>query len=161
MLLVRKNQTTTRNHDVIYPDDGKPIDDAATVVEEDNLSEHGDVISEMAQYQPGELLDSVSVASEWTMSTDVESKVSPSKRKTGTAHDVYSETFGDRQVALQKDMLHSEWTSAPPTNTQKARISQVLKSPEPGMSFAKAHGGQEGEEVYLMPPTRAKRRGEQ
>jgi hypothetical protein len=131
--------------------DEKPVDEAATVVDEDDaMTDNGDV-SEMAQYAPGELLDSVSVGSEWTISTNDESKATSRKRHSSDAW-VATEAFErDRQITLQKDMLQSEWSNV--AQSQMPPTQEWASGGGTAMSFEQAHGAQ-GEEIYLMPPSR-------
>jgi hypothetical protein len=144
----------------------KSADAAANVVED----EADGAYSEMAQYRPGELLDAVSVGSEWTISTnDCEDPygVSAQQRKRDTELRVSSETFDrDRQITLQKDMLQSEWTgngaamngqlSRTPRDWAAGNGKRKSKSKPPSLSFQGAYEGQ-GEEIYLVPPSRPKK----
>ena len=135
----------------ISVEDGeKPVGDAATVVEDDVMTENGDV-SEMAQYGPGELLDSVSIASEWTISTNDSKAATRKKRESDSSW--AQETFErDRQITLQKDMLQSEWSNVP---QRRMPTQQRWGSGEAAiLSFEQAHGGRGEElELYLMPPS--------
>lgn len=143
--------------------------------DDDGVSESG-YRSEMAHYAPGELLDSIStgpsVTSEWTLQTSDDTKISGATSLQGLRASsvawASAETFErDRQITLQKDMLQSEWTTL--TNRRGARPSSPFSTqPEPQsylrpssdtpsspkLSFEQAYEGQ-GEEIYLMPPTRA------
>ena len=115
--------------------------------------------SQMAQYATGDLLDSISVASEWTMASSkiknytddstaarlggeepssVASLLSsypqiPSSRVAALGY-ASSETFErDRRVTLQKDLLQSEWTSLPPPGTMSGVDSAfvMMRKPSP------------------------------
>ncbi|KAG7373314.1 hypothetical protein IV203_034038 [Nitzschia inconspicua] len=119
-------------------------------------------VSEMAQYQQGELLECVSIGSEWTMGTnedaasyDRSSTYGNSTRKRVTAELLAAkEIFDrDRNITLQKDMLHSEWSSIPtmPGTIEPPGMRGQLSGEANTLSFEQAYRGQ-GEEVYLMPP---------
>jgi hypothetical protein len=153
VMLLSKPLTTNASSNLAEYDE-KPVDEAATVVDEDDaMTDNGDV-SEMAQYAPGELLDSVSVGSEWTISTSDEFKVKSRKRHSSDAW-VATETFErDRQITLQKDMLQSEWSNV--AHSQMPPTQEWASGLGTAMSFEQAHGAQ-GEEIYLMPPSRERR----
>jgi hypothetical protein len=134
---------------------------------EDAASAQTGEASEMAQYQQGELLECVSVASEWTMGTnedansyDRSSSCGNSTRKRVSAELLAAkETFDrDRRITLQKDMLHSEWSSTPATSGMaEAPAGRGGTFGDANtLSFAQAYQGQ-GEEVYLMPPKAARK----
>lgn len=144
---------------------------ASVVSGDDAASAQTEEASEMAQYQRGELLDCVSVASEWTMGTNEDgasydkssSSYGNSSRRRVTAELLAAkETFDRNQhISLQKDMLLSEW-SATPTTLGPAMDSKDSKRGASGssntLSFAQAYKG-EGEEVYLMPPGASRKAG--
>lgn len=126
--------------------------------------------SEAAQYKvpKNNLLDCISVGSEWTLATGVSNGLGSilgysSCNKSMAEMMAAKETFDrDRQITLQKDMLQSEWSSPVSPSTlalsRKGSKSTVKKSTTTidsgesgGLKFAEA----EGEEIYLMPsPTR-------
>ncbi|KAL3923227.1 MAG: hypothetical protein SGILL_001772 [Bacillariaceae sp.] len=136
--------------------------DAPTVVgEEEEDEEHARdaataVASEVTQYQRGELLDCVSVASEWTgdsASQDKSSAAGYSSRMLVAAElRAAKETFDrDRHITIQKDMLHSEW-SATPAGAGMLDSTPDNSNIENALSFEQAYDASQGEEVYLMPP---------
>lgn len=116
--------------------------------------------SQMAQYASGERLDSISVASEWTIasskmhkytddSTAAQLRVGepssvasllssyphiPSSRVAAMGY-ASSETFErDRRVTLQKDLLQSEWTSLPPPGGTTSGVEGafvMMRKPSP------------------------------
>ena len=123
--------------------------------------------SEAAQYKvpKNNLLDCISVGSEWTLTTG--SMLGYCSNKSMAEMMAAKETFDrDRQITLQKDMLQSEWSSPVSPSalalSRKGSKSTVKKSEKTttiasgdaasgGLKFAEA----EGEEIYLMPsPTR-------
>lgn len=144
---------------------------SSVVSGDDGASAQTGEASEMAQYQRGELLDCVSVASEWTMGTNEDgasydkssSSYGNSSRRRVTAELLAAkETFDRNQhISLQKDMLLSEW-SATPATLGPAMDSKDSKRGASGssntLSFAQAYKG-EGEEVFLMPPGAARKPG--
>jgi len=107
--------------------------------------------SSMAHYAPGELLDSISVASEFTVTTNDDSKGTSARRR-NTELMAAAESFDrDRNVTLQKDMLHCEWslrTAKMASNEKKSRLSQSNT-----LSFEQAYDDSQGEEIYLAPPS--------
>jgi hypothetical protein len=160
--------------------------------------------SEMAQYAT-ELLDSISVTSEWTVASSnvnngddatvarlggntggnggkggqssVASLLSsyphiPSSRVAAMGY-ASSETFErDRRVTLQKDLLQSEWTSLPVGRSPSPIVTSdsplvMMRKPSPPSHVVRStnhyesegapavngggSGGNQGEEVYLMP----------
>lgn len=118
----------------------KPVKEAETFVDEDDAMTDNGEGSFMAQYAPGELLDSVSVASEWTISTNDESKARSRQRLSSDMLVAQSEMFQrDRQITLQKNMLQSEWSNVPQSQIPP---TQEWASGENAMSFERAHGGQ-------------------
>jgi hypothetical protein len=126
----------------------------ATVLEEDFMTENGDDgVSEMAACESGGVLDSVSVVSEFTITEDASRASNPNKTSTA----VYTENF-DRETRLQKDMLQGEW-SLPPTSSSGANDVDSSELVAKGMSFEKAYVGNQGEEIYLMPPSKKRQRG--
>lgn len=123
-----------------------------------------DDISEIAQYRGDKrsnLMDSISVGSEWTYTTGVtgmSSGVRSSGNKTAAEMQAAKETFDrDRQITLQKDMLQSEWSGAvaSPSGLDLTRAdnrskSKVRRKDPNALQFEEA-GGQ-GEEIFLMEP---------
>ena len=141
----------------------RTTDDAGTVQTNDE-SAMAHYQEEDVQYQQGELLECVSVASEWTLGTDTESSIFPSGTGSGPggvsnhvrlhkAAEILAakETFDrDRQVTLQKDMLQTEWTShVMAGNSKPNAVDHRQHNKHNSLSFEQAH---QGEEVYLMPP---------
>lgn len=139
------------------------------------VSESGDR-SEMAHYSSSPAsttgVDAVSVApsvaSEWTMTTNDDTKISGGtlRHQSSGGANVWAslETFErDRQVTLQKDMLQSEWTTMPAPSTTRALTSSrytthgAQREPSPDLSFEQAYDEGQGEEIYLMPPSRTTR----
>jgi len=119
--------------------------------------------SEAAQYhRSGNLLDSVSLASEWTLTTGVTDGTMNNRNKSMAEMLAAKETFDrDRQVTLQKDMLQPQWAVVPPSGLALARTDSLAladrlpttptrnrRNNENALQFEEA-GGQ-GEEIYLM-----------
>eukprot|EP00934_Nitzschia_sp_Nitz4_P002398 Nitzschia sp. Nitz4//scaffold256_size27904//16095//17354//NITZ4_008169-RA/size27904-processed-gene-0.8-mRNA-1//1//CDS//3329544411//2393//frame0 len=140
---------------------------------EEVLSESGRR-SEMTQYaNTSDRYDTVSVgpsvASDWTMQTSdtrFSGLTSLQQRYGGAAAYASSETFErDRQITLQKDMLQSEWTTTRPRVTYNENPVEVSTrytpsrtddgAVSPTVSFEQAYEESQGEEIYLVPPSRA------
>mmetsp|Transcript_26584 Transcript_26584/g.54904 ORF Transcript_26584/g.54904 Transcript_26584/m.54904 type:complete len:550 (-) Transcript_26584:942-2591(-) len=135
--------------------------------------------SEAAQYKrESNLLDNISVGSEWTLTTGVTDGVSSSSflggvgggggggygnnanNKTRAEMLAAKETFDrDRQITLQKDMLQSEWSGGGGHDTvlhHQAPPRAVVADDEAArggnaLQFEEATG--QGEEIFLMPTT--------
>jgi hypothetical protein len=134
---------------------------------DDTASAQTGDVSEMAQYRQGELMECISVASEWTMGTnedtmslDRSSITGPSPRMLVSAELFAAKESFERdrkQVTLQKDMLHSAWSAAcisgmvDTTAATATAANQMTTGESNTLSFTQAYQGQ-GEEVYLMPP---------
>ena len=172
------------------------LEEGPTLLEDSYDSKDGDNQSEVAQYAPGELLDSISVgpsvassagtADDFTVTTAVgvgratsptspgAHPLSPQDSSSRAAAMAYAsnETFErDRLVALQKDLLQSDWTSNPvPTNANARGLTMATPFARPRsssshgsvddnrdgeLSFEQAY---EGEEMTLMPPKSTRRR---
>ena len=164
--------SSSQNDDGTAASQSRTTDDAGTVQTND-ASEMAHYQEEDLQYQQGELLECVSVASEWTLGTDTESSIFPNGAGSGSggvsnhvrlhkAAEILAakETFDrDRQVTLQKDMLQTEWTShVMAGNSKPNAVDHRQHNKHNSLSFEQAH---QGEEVYLMPPKskRPSRRG--
>mmetsp|Transcript_25290 Transcript_25290/g.59192 ORF Transcript_25290/g.59192 Transcript_25290/m.59192 type:complete len:496 (-) Transcript_25290:230-1717(-) len=131
---------------------------SSSVEEADN-----DDMSEAAQYRRGNIMDSISVASDWTYTTGVtgvSSGVRSSGNKTAAEMQAAKETFDrDRQITLQKDMLQSEWSGAvaSPSSLHLTRSGnrskpKVFTNDPNTLQFEEATG--QGEEIFLMKPSR-------
>jgi len=96
-------------------------------------SADSDDLSANAQYKtPGKIMDTISVGSEWTLTTGVTDGVASALGLQSTGSKTLAEmmaakeTFDrDRQITLQKDMLQSEWSGAinPPSGLALSRVS--------------------------------------
>jgi hypothetical protein len=136
---------------------------------EDGTVVTGEDASEMAQYsQQGEVLESVSVASEWTLGTteDASSLATRSAVSGNTGRfwkaaerRAATEAFErDRQITLQKDMLQTEWSAAMPVATLPGAGGPAGSNT---LSFEQAYDRGQGEEIYLMPPRPLRRSNSQ
>lgn len=95
-------------------------------------SADSDDLSENAQCKtPGKIVDTISVGSEWTLTTGVTDGVASALGLQSTGSKTLAEmmaakeTFDrDRQITLQKDMLQSEWSGAvnPPSGLALSRV---------------------------------------
>jgi len=105
------------------------------------------------------VLDSVSVGSEWTVTTGVTTALglTSTSSKTTAEMQAAKETFDrDRQITLQKDMLQSEWTSGGGVAAQAAMAGPGLLAAQAAagdgcgsaLQFQDATG--QGEEIFLM-----------
>jgi len=142
--------------------------DGGTNEEDGATLQTGDA-SEMAQYQQGELLECVSVASEWTLGTSEDNLSQDRSSITGNTVRLQkaaellaaNEAFErDRQITLQKDMLHSKWSSTPATAGMLSVSPMALGSASGGenaLSFEQAYDPGQGEEIFLMPPSASRK----
>lgn len=151
------------NNDDETSTQGRGVSDDTGTVQTNDASEMAHYQDDMP-YQQGELFESVSVASQWTLGTDAESSVFPSGSTSGGNHVrlqkaaemlAAKETFDrDRQVTLQKDMLQTAWStnvaSNPPVDVLSA-LSTNTRSPSPSQKNSLSFEQAQGEEVYLMP----------
>ena len=68
------------------------------------------------------------------------------------------ETFDrDRNITLQKDMLHSEWSATPNAGAFDTAAALEASKDDNALSFEQAYEAEQGEEVYLTPPRSARR----
>lgn len=151
-------------------------DDAATEVDDAELDQQqqeaiaNECESQQAHYHDAASTDQGSVVSEWTLTSR---DTSTGFRKNEMV--VPAETFErDRHVALRKDLLLSPWTGAAVVSPQQQpsmpltprgrgrqdfaswRTQQGDVDSDSPFRFEQAHAAQ-GEEVYFMPPSRARK----
>jgi hypothetical protein len=124
-------------------------------------------MAQYTQYQQGEIMECISVASEWTLGTmeDASSLATRSVMSGNTSKLLKAaelkaarETFDrDRQITIQKDMLQTEWSASLPTSSGLIGDAAASSAGPKSLSFEQAYDLGQGEEVYLRPP-RASRR---
>ena len=158
----RKKSNSAKNNDMLTVISEDAVDEeiAKGSLRRKSSVEEADTddISEAAQYPRGNVMDSISVGSEWTYTTGVTGR--SSGNKTAAEMMAAKETFDrDRQITLQKDMLQSEWSGAMAspsglnlTRTGNRSKSKIMKNDPNTLQFEEATG--QGEEIFLMEPAR-------
>jgi hypothetical protein len=187
ILLIRKHNQVHAMRELDPEDKQPQVDvddddDAATEVDDVELDQQqqqaiaNECASQQAHYHDAASTDQGSVVSEWTLTSR---DTSTGGLRTNEML-VHAETFErDRQVALRKDVLQSPWSgggAAVVSPRQQSSMPLPLQPPrrrgrqdfaswrtEQGdvdsdspFRFEPANEAQ-GEEVYLMPPTRARK----
>jgi hypothetical protein len=126
----------------------------------DGATAQSGAASEMTNYQAGELLECVSVASEWTGDSNSQDKSSTagySSRMLVAAELMAAKETFDRNIILQKDMLHSEWSATPVSGAFDSAAAADASKDDNALSFEQAYESSQGEEVYLTPPRSARK----